>query len=115
MSTSNNPRREHPSTYFVQDRSNEDELTRLQIQSRLFTINQGIICLPLSRAMISRLRLRRHLPQHLQHQRQETGRHRWHMGGMLCLKELLARELKQDTISMCIILLDDPELKRNYA
>jgi ubiquinone/menaquinone biosynthesis C-methylase UbiE len=41
MSTANNPRREHPSTYFVQDRSNEDELTRLQIQGRLFTAGMG--------------------------------------------------------------------------
>lgn len=41
MSTTNNPRREHPSTYFVQDRSNEDELARLQIQGRLFTAGMG--------------------------------------------------------------------------
>jgi hypothetical protein len=30
-------------------------------------------------------------------------------------KELLATELKQDTISMGIIALDDLESKRNYA
>jgi ubiquinone/menaquinone biosynthesis C-methylase UbiE len=35
------PRREHPSTYFVQDRSNEEELTRLQIQDQMLTAGMG--------------------------------------------------------------------------
>lgn len=33
--------REHPSTYFVQDRSNAEEFTRLQIQERLLTSGMG--------------------------------------------------------------------------
>jgi hypothetical protein len=41
MSTPTDPRREHPSTYFVQDRSNEDELTRLQLQDQLVTASMG--------------------------------------------------------------------------
>lgn len=41
MSTPTDPRREHPSTYFVQDRSNEEELTRLQIQDEMATIAMG--------------------------------------------------------------------------
>jgi ubiquinone/menaquinone biosynthesis C-methylase UbiE len=40
MSTPTNPRREHPSTYVVQDRSIE-ELTRLQIQDQLVTASMG--------------------------------------------------------------------------
>src|SRR6266702_1969322 len=35
------PRREHPSAYFVQDRSNEEELTRLQIQDQMITAGMG--------------------------------------------------------------------------
>ena len=35
------PRREHPSTYFVQDRSNEAELNRLQIQDQMITAGMG--------------------------------------------------------------------------
>src|SRR6266849_1190813 len=35
------PRREHPSTYFVQDRSNEEELTRVMIQDQLVTAGMG--------------------------------------------------------------------------
>jgi len=35
------PRREHPSTYFVQDRSNPEELTRLLIQDALVTARMG--------------------------------------------------------------------------
>ena len=35
------PRREHPSTYFVQDRSNEDELTRLILQDQMVTAGMG--------------------------------------------------------------------------
>jgi ubiquinone/menaquinone biosynthesis C-methylase UbiE len=35
------PRREHPSTYFVQDRSNLDEMTRLQIQDQMMTAGMG--------------------------------------------------------------------------
>jgi len=41
MSTANNPFREHPSTYFVQDRSNEEEMTRLQIQDEMITAGMG--------------------------------------------------------------------------
>jgi ubiquinone/menaquinone biosynthesis C-methylase UbiE len=41
MSTSPKPHQEHPSTYFVQDRSNEDELTRLHIQDQLITSGMG--------------------------------------------------------------------------
>lgn len=41
MSTSPDPQREHPSTYIVQDRSNEEELTRLQIQDHLVTVGMG--------------------------------------------------------------------------
>lgn len=35
------PRREHPSTYFVQDRSNEEEFARMKIQDHLATIALG--------------------------------------------------------------------------
>ena len=35
------PRREHPSTYVVQDRNNRDELTRLQIQDQMTTASMG--------------------------------------------------------------------------
>jgi len=41
MPTPTNPRREHPSTYFVQDRSNEEELTRLHVQDQLITAGMG--------------------------------------------------------------------------
>jgi len=41
MSIPPEPKREHPSTYVVQDRSNQDELNRLQIQDHLFTANMG--------------------------------------------------------------------------
>jgi ubiquinone/menaquinone biosynthesis C-methylase UbiE len=41
MSTSPEPKREQPSTYVVQDRSNQEELSRLQIQDRLFTQAMG--------------------------------------------------------------------------
>src|SRR5438874_11756870 len=46
MSTPNNPRweppnREHPSTYIVQDRSNQEELERLQLQDHLLTTAMG--------------------------------------------------------------------------
>src|SRR5712691_2311177 len=34
-------RREHPSTYFVQDRSSLDEMTRLRIQDQMFTASMG--------------------------------------------------------------------------
>ena len=34
-------RQEHPSTYFVQDRSNMDEMARLQVQDRLMTSSMG--------------------------------------------------------------------------
>lgn len=35
------PRLEHPSTYFVADRSNTDELRRLQVQDELMTASMG--------------------------------------------------------------------------
>ncbi len=38
---SNKPDREHPSTYFVQDRSSEEEMTRLQIQDQMLTTSMG--------------------------------------------------------------------------
>jgi ubiquinone/menaquinone biosynthesis C-methylase UbiE len=41
MSMSSNPRKEHPNTYFVQDRSNQDEMKRLEIQGRLVTVSMG--------------------------------------------------------------------------
>lgn len=41
MATSPDPRREHPSTYIVLDRANREELTRLQMQDRLFTSEMG--------------------------------------------------------------------------
>ncbi len=37
----NSQRKEHPSTYFVQDRSNKEELQRLQIQDHLLTTAMG--------------------------------------------------------------------------
>lgn len=41
MPTPQEPKREHPSTYVVQDRSNQEELNRLQIQDSMFTANMG--------------------------------------------------------------------------
>src|SRR5260221_14733769 len=41
MSTPTDPRQEHPSTYFVQDRSSEEEMTRLQIQDQMLTTSMG--------------------------------------------------------------------------
>ncbi len=41
MTTPQQPRREHPGTYFVQDRSNEEELKRLLIQDQLVTVGMG--------------------------------------------------------------------------
>lgn len=41
MSTPTDPQREHPSTYFVQDRSNEEEMRRLQIQDQMITSDMG--------------------------------------------------------------------------
>jgi ubiquinone/menaquinone biosynthesis C-methylase UbiE len=35
------PRQEHPSTYFVQDRSNQDEMTRLRLQDQIVTAGMG--------------------------------------------------------------------------
>lgn len=35
------PRREYPSTYFVRDRSNQDEMTRLAVQDALITSGMG--------------------------------------------------------------------------
>jgi ubiquinone/menaquinone biosynthesis C-methylase UbiE len=41
MSTPTDPRRVHPSTYIVQDRSNEEELIRLKIQDQMVTAMMG--------------------------------------------------------------------------
>lgn len=41
MSTSPNQKPEYPSTYFVQDRSNREELKRLQIQDQMLTASMG--------------------------------------------------------------------------
>ncbi len=41
MSDPTNPRREHPSTYFVQNRSSEEELKRLHIQDQTITASMG--------------------------------------------------------------------------
>lgn len=41
MSTTPNPRREHPSTYFVQDRSSGEELARLRLQDEATNIAIG--------------------------------------------------------------------------
>ncbi len=41
MSTRPNPRDERPSTYFVQDRANEDERTRVMLQDQLYTASMG--------------------------------------------------------------------------
>ncbi len=41
MATESQKSKEHPSTYFVQDRSNEEELTRLSIQDQLLTAGMG--------------------------------------------------------------------------
>lgn len=41
MPTPPEPRGEHPSTYFVQDRSNEEEMTRLQLQDQMLTAAMG--------------------------------------------------------------------------
>src|SRR6266700_1490603 len=41
MATPNHPRKEQHSTYFVQDRSNKEERTRLHIQDQLLTTGMG--------------------------------------------------------------------------
>jgi ubiquinone/menaquinone biosynthesis C-methylase UbiE len=41
MTTPTNPRQEHPSTYFVQDRGNVEELSRLQLQDQMVTTSMG--------------------------------------------------------------------------
>jgi ubiquinone/menaquinone biosynthesis C-methylase UbiE len=41
MSTGDYPRREHPSTYFVQDRSSQEELNRLRLQDQIVTAGMG--------------------------------------------------------------------------
>jgi ubiquinone/menaquinone biosynthesis C-methylase UbiE len=41
MSTPTNPRRDLSSTYFVEDRSNKEELHRLQIQDQMVTTSMG--------------------------------------------------------------------------
>jgi tRNA G46 methylase TrmB len=35
------PKNEHPSTYFVQDRSNKEELTRLRLQDQMLNAGMG--------------------------------------------------------------------------
>jgi len=41
MELKRNARREHPSTYFVQDRSNAEERERLRLQDQMFTTGMG--------------------------------------------------------------------------
>lgn len=41
MSNPMDPQREHPSTYIVQDRANQDELARVRIQGELVTAGMG--------------------------------------------------------------------------
>jgi ubiquinone/menaquinone biosynthesis C-methylase UbiE len=41
MPISPEPKPEHPSTYLVQDRTNQDELNRLRIQDHMFTAGMG--------------------------------------------------------------------------
>jgi ubiquinone/menaquinone biosynthesis C-methylase UbiE len=41
MPSPKNAHREHPSTYFVQDRGNKEELARLELQDRLVTASMG--------------------------------------------------------------------------
>ncbi len=38
---SSNPHREHPSTYFVQDRESKEELERVQLQDHMITAGMG--------------------------------------------------------------------------
>src|SRR5207248_2869985 len=44
MSAPTNPRREHPSTYFVPDRSNQEELNRVRLQDQMITAGMGGAC-----------------------------------------------------------------------
>jgi ubiquinone/menaquinone biosynthesis C-methylase UbiE len=41
MADQTSPRKEHPSTYIVQDRNNEEELTRLKLQDQMFSAAMG--------------------------------------------------------------------------
>jgi ubiquinone/menaquinone biosynthesis C-methylase UbiE len=41
MTAHQEPRREHPSTYVVQDRSNEEEMNRLRIQAQMLNASMG--------------------------------------------------------------------------
>ncbi|HEY0755779.1 MAG TPA: methyltransferase domain-containing protein [Ktedonobacteraceae bacterium] len=41
MGISENPQPEHPSTYFVTDRSSQDEMNRLLVQDQMLTANMG--------------------------------------------------------------------------
>ncbi len=41
MANPTEPRREHPSTYFVQDRSNKEEMERLRVQDKMVTDSMG--------------------------------------------------------------------------
>src|SRR5262249_16223371 len=41
MSNPAGPKREYASTYFVQDRSNQEEMVRLEIQDKMLTMGMG--------------------------------------------------------------------------
>ncbi len=41
MAAPDEPRREHPSTYFVQDRSSQEEMNRLRVQDKMVTDSMG--------------------------------------------------------------------------
>lgn len=45
MASHTNPRNERPGTYFVQDRSNKQELSRLRVQDQMMTIGMGGHCM----------------------------------------------------------------------
>jgi ubiquinone/menaquinone biosynthesis C-methylase UbiE len=47
MSSPKEPPREHPSTYFVQDRSNKDEMARLEVLDKMLTTSMGGVLLEL--------------------------------------------------------------------
>jgi hypothetical protein len=44
MPISPEPKREQPSTYFVEDRANQDELNRLRAQDQMLTASMGACC-----------------------------------------------------------------------
>src|SRR5215831_5436600 len=41
MSYFTEPQREHPTTYIVQDRSNQEEIARLELQDKMLTAGMG--------------------------------------------------------------------------